>query len=353
MSEYAIGVDLGGTNLRVAAVGAEGRILAQTTRATDVARGRDAVIDELCQASHEVIERMRREDGARALRGLGIGCAGIIDSETGRLVDSPNLPGWNDYDVKGEIERRLATPVLLENDANCAALGEQWLGAGRELAASGDKTSGAESEPTSLCLYTLGTGVGGGIILNGRIWRGANGMAGELGHVTIEPDGAPCACGNRGCLERYASATAVMRLAREAIAAGTRTALREIAPAQLTAHAVFDCAQAGDGAAKKIFAIVGRALGVAIAGLINTLNVPLYVIGGGVSAAWPAFAPTLFAEVQQRSFVYAGTTTFSAQSAGVIVQQGRGGRRRFTRIVRARLGGDAGIYGAARLPLLP
>ena len=153
---------------------------------------------------------MRERSGGGELRGIGVGVPGLIDSESGRLLESPNLPGWNDYDVKGEIERRLGTTVILENDANVAALGELWLGAGR----------GSES----LCMYTLGTGVGGGLVLEGRIWRGWNGMAGELGHCNVEPEGHPCGCGSWGCLEQYASATAVVRMAREAVALLARRA---------------------------------------------------------------------------------------------------------------------------------
>ena len=209
----------------------------------------------------------------------------------------------------------------------------------------------------SLCMYTLGTGVGGGLVLDGRIWRGWNGMAGELGHCNVEPEGHPCGCGSWGCLEQYASATAVVRMAREALESGTgqgaalrsqtlagqETALRSLTRG-LTSQAVYECAMQGDAEAKKVFERVGRALGMAIADMVNILNLPLYVIGGGVSSAWDAFAPAMFAEVRRRSFVYAGTT---AENGG-----GVGGRARTTQIRRALLGGDGGLYGAARLPML-
>jgi glucokinase len=192
-------------------------------------------------------------------------------------------------------------------------------------------------------MYTLGTGVGGGLVLEGRIWRGWNGMAGELGHCNVEPEGHACGCGSWGCLEQYASATAVVRLAREALAGGAATELRKVAAGALSSQAVYECAMRGDAEAKKIFERVGRALGLAIANMVNTLNFPLYVIGGGVSSAWDAFAPAMFDEVRKRSFVYAGTT--AVDGAGV------GGRTRSTRIVRATLGGDSGLYGASRLPM--
>jgi glucokinase len=333
MGDYAIGVDLGGTNLRVAAVDEDGTMLLKRELPTEVSRGRDEVIGELCRAAQQVVQEMRERAGAGnaslpaagagagALRGIGVGVPGLIDSESGLLLESPNLPGWNDYDVKGEIERRLGTTVMLENDANAAALGELWLGAGR----------GSES----LCMYTLGTGVGGGLVLEGRIWRGWNGMAGELGHCNVEPEGHPCGCGSWGCLEQYASATAVVRMAREAAASGG---------APMTSQIVYERAMGGDVEAKKVFERVGRALGVAIADMVNILNLSLYVIGGGVSSAWDAFAPAMFAEVRGRSFVYAGTT---AENGG-----GIGGRTRSTQIRRATLGGDGGLYGAARLPMM-
>lgn len=343
MSDYAIGVDLGGTNLRVAAVDESGTMLVKRELQTEVSRGRDEVIGELCRAAQAVAHDMRERSGGGELRGIGVGVPGLIDSESGRLLESPNLPGWNDYDVKGEIEQRLGTTVILENDANAAALGELWLGAGR----------GTES----LCMYTLGTGVGGGLVLEGKIWRGWNGMAGELGHCNVEPEGHACGCGSRGCLEQYASATAVVRMAREAVASGTGqpTALRSLTlgcqptalqslTEGLNSRMVFDCAMQGDAEAKKVFERVGRALGVAIADMVNILNLSLYVVGGGVSSAWDAFAPEMFDEVRRRSFVYAGTTAENGK--------GVGGRTRVTRIKRALLGGDGGLYGAARLPMI-
>ena len=362
MSDYGIGVDLGGTNLRVAAVDEGGNILARTTLETEVSRGRDEVIDALCQAVRKIAKEVGEPVGdelanelakeaagipsggaavapqspsagkprAGRLRGIGVGVPGLVDSETGRLVESPNLPGWSDYDVQGEIEGRLATSVILENDANAAALGELWLGAGRGM--------------DSLCMYTLGTGVGGGLILQNKIWRGWNGMAGELGHCNVEPAGHPCGCGSWGCLEQYASASAVRRMASEAIAAGAATELCAVSNGNMDSRAVYECAMRGDAEANKIFERVGRALGLAIAAMINTLNLPLYVIGGGVSSAWDAFAPPMFDEVRKRSFVYAGTTAEDGS--------GLKGRQRSTRIVRATLGGDGGLFGAARLPMM-
>jgi len=190
MNRFSIGVDLGGTNLRIAAVDDKGALVEKVTLGTKVSLGRDHVIDDMCDAIQHLSDKYRKSS---ALLGIGIGVPGIIDMQTGLLRESPNLPGWADYPVRAEIERRLKTIVILENDANVAALGEQWLGAAKDYA--------------DMAMLTLGTGVGGGIVMNGLIWRGANGMAGEFGHATVEPDGHPCGCGNIGCLEQYASAS--------------------------------------------------------------------------------------------------------------------------------------------------
>ncbi|HEX9201455.1 MAG TPA: ROK family protein [Acidobacteriaceae bacterium] len=327
MPSYAIGVDLGGTNLRIAAVDESGSLLSKTTLGTEVSRGREHVVDELCRA----VEEMRAKyQGNGELRGIGVGVPGLIDIESGRVVMSPNLPGWEDFDVKGDIERRLGTSVILENDANVAALGEQWLGAGRNF--------------DSLCMYTLGTGVGGGLILDGKLWRGWNGMAAELGHCNVEPEGHPCKCGSWGCLEQYASATAVMRLAREAMTGGGATKLRGLAEQEFNSRMIFECAMGGDTVAKSVFERVGRSLGLAIGNMVNAMNIPLFVIGGGVSSAWDAFAPAMFDEVRKRSFIYVRTTALDGK--------GIGGRKRTTVITRALLSGDGGLFGAARLPMV-
>jgi len=325
MSTFAIGVDLGGTNLRIAAVDERGTLLEKTTTGTQVARGRDFVIGEMCEA----IRATAAKFSTSTLAGIGIGVPGIIDMDTGMLRESPNLPGWHDYPVRDEIERRLGTKVILENDANSAALGEKWLGAARDY--------------DDMLMLTLGTGVGGGIVLGGRIWHGMRGMAGEPGHITIEPDGPPCPCGNRGCLEQYASATAVVRMAREAITQGKSPALAGASQenAEISAKSVYQMAVQGDNGAQQIYRRVGWALGIGLADLINLLNLPIYVIGGGAANAWDAFLPALLEEVRKRSFVYRATAPEEPSGSG-----------KKTIITRALLGGDAGLFGAARLPML-
>jgi glucokinase len=339
MTNFAIGVDLGGTNLRIAAVDEQGQLLEKITLGTKVSLGRDHVLNEMCAA----IQQLAGKYSSKAkLVGTGIGVPGIIDMRTGMLRESPNLPGWADYPVRAEIEQRLKTAVILENDANVAALGEKWLGAARDY--------------NDMAMLTLGTGVGGGLVLNGHIWHGMNGMAGEFGHSTVEPEGQRCGCGNRGCLEQYASATAVVRMAREVVASGRPSALAKAASgdAEFSAKAVYNLAIQGDEEAQKIFRRVGRALGIVLSAMVNALNLPMYVIGGGVSSAWDAFAPSIFEELKQRCMVYAATApatpTDGGQGASGKVEPASGGGK--TIVTRALLGSDAGLFGAARLPLM-
>jgi glucokinase len=326
MPSFAIGVDLGGTNMRIAAVEETGRQLETICADTDLKRGRDSVIHEMCDAIQTLADKF---SPTHRLLGTGVGIPGIIEMESGMVRAAANLPGWNDYPVKAEIQRRLGTPVILENDANCAALGEKWIGAG--------------SDVDNLCMVTLGTGVGGAFIFHGKLWHGMIGMAGEIGHMTVAPDGPPCACGNRGCLEQYASASAVKRMVAEAIADGKAPELARAMSidSEFGAKIVFQYALQGDVTAQHIFETVGWALGVVLSGLIDALNLPMYVIGGGVSSAWEAFSPALFVELKRRSIVFRAGN--SPQSH--LLQKN-------TVVTRALLGSEAGLLGAARLPML-
>ncbi|MGA9304294.1 MAG: ROK family protein [Candidatus Sulfotelmatobacter sp.] len=343
MPDFSIGVDLGGTNLRIAAVSASGEMLEKVTLGTKLALGRDHVIDEMCSA----IQRLSTKYKATGeFLGAGIGVPGLIDLQTGMMRKAVNLQGWENYPARAEIERRLSARVVLENDARVAALGEQWLGAARGV--------------PNMAMLTLGTGIGGGIVLGGKIWHGLNGMAGEFGHVTVEPEGYPCACGNRGCSERYASASALLRMAREAVASGQAPSLAGAASAdaEFGAKSIYSLALQGDESARRIFRNFGRYLGVLLADLVNVLNLEMYVIGGGASSAWDAFAPTMFEELRQRSIVYAATAPSdpsrgdsSGKEEGASAQTAsRSGQE--TIITRAVLGSDAGLYGAARISML-
>ena len=180
MNEYSIGVDLGGTNLRAAAVDREGRILEKIAVDTNFEGGRDAVIGDIVDG----VNQLKRNLSSLRLAGVGIGVPGFILLKQGFITNSNNLPYLENYPVRDAIEQKLGTPIILENDANAAALGEKWMGAGREV--------------NDMVLLTLGTGVGGGIIMGGRVLHGMDGMAAELGHLTIDPFGPPCGCGNLG-----------------------------------------------------------------------------------------------------------------------------------------------------------
>lgn len=300
MAQYAIGVDLGGTNLRAAAIDTNGKILDRVTGATNLSAGRDAVVSDIAGS----ILKLKASAG-KDLVGIGVGTPGLIVAETGVLKESPNLPGFENFPMRDELERLLQAPVLLENDANAAALGEKWMGAGREV--------------DDLVLLTLGTGVGGGIVAGGRILHGFLGMAGECGHITVVPNGNPCGCGNTGCLEKHASATSLI------------TGAHMLGYAQVqTAKDVYDLAMSGDQKARFLFEKFGEALGIGIANLVNIFNFPLYLMSGGVLGAWDLFYPALIAEVRKRSFVY---------------------RASEPKITKAILGNEAGLYGAAYLPI--
>ncbi len=299
MTEYSIGVDLGGTNLRAAAIDRDGNTLERVSFVT--ASDCNSIIDGIVAAIREVRSRV----GGQGLQGVGIGVPGFIQMKTGVVLGSANLPGFDGFPVRDAIQDRLGAPIILENDANAAALGEKWMGAGKEV--------------DDLVLITLGTGIGGGIIAGGKVLHGLDGMAGELGHMTVYPEGNPCGCGNRGCLEKHASATAIVAMARM-VGLGDR---------ELTSEEVYRLALTGNERAKAVFEAVGKALGIALSTLINIFNFPLYLLSGGPLPAWDLFAPHMLEEVRRRSF------TFS---------------RTHTRIAPALLGSDSGLFGAAYLP---
>ncbi len=303
MGGYSIGLDLGGTNLRAAAIDHEGKMLGKIAGATKFEEGRDAVLADIVAS----IQKLRADHDAAGLAGIGIGVPGFIRMKDGYITNSNNLPYFENFPIRDAIEQKLGTHVILENDANAAALGEKWMGAGRGV--------------DDMVMITLGTGVGGGIISGGKVLRGFLGMAGELGHTTVVPNGNPCGCGNQGCLEKHASATAVVAMAH-------MMHLGE----NLTSKDVYDLAgqpgEVGDKA-RDIWRVMGEALGIALATLVNTFNFPLYVLSGGVLPAWEYFAPPMMETVKRRSY------TFRAAK---------------TEIKQAILGNEAGLYGACYLP---
>jgi len=325
-----IGVDLGGTSLRVAAYTAETGLLESIALPTRLEAGPIAVVEDMCAAIHELVGRF---SAGHDIVGIGIGSPGPLELPAGRLHHPPNLPGWDGFHLLAEVEKRIRIPIAVESDANAAALAEFALGLGKELGID------------SLCMLTLGTGVGNGIILDGKLWHGATGMGGEAGHLTIYPDGALCGCGNTGCLEALASATALANAAERRIESGQAAglALLKSSRGPLTALDLAEAARNGDRDALEIFAGTGRALGIGLAGLINMLNLPLYVIGGGVAKSWDLLAPSMYEELERRSYVYALTAPGRPASSGM---PGKG-----TQVLPAKLGAEAGLLGACILPL--
>ena len=321
MTAFSIGVDLGGTNLRVAAVTPEGLRLDHISQPTRLHAGPQSVLDDMAVSIRAILER---RGGAEPL-GIGVGSPGPLELPAGILHHPPNLPGFDGLHLREELERRLGRRVVVDCDAKMAAYGEHHLGGGRAFGAN------------SLCMLTLGTGVGCGIVLEGHIWHGMQGAAGECGHGPLDPNGPACPCGARGCLEMYASATAIVRRAGQ-LGLGPESTEGNVSAAPLTASCVAQLASSGDARALQVFDEMGHALGLSLANLVNALDLPLYVLGGGAAAAWPLFAPRMFATVREMSYVY----RLSMPDDPAVFQPGR------THITPAQLS-DAGLLGAALL----
>ncbi len=306
-SGLVFAVDLGGTHLRAALVDSAGKIHTQLKRHTPKDDSPEVVVEALAS----VAEEWRRGDYG-PITGASVMVPGAVDSGQAVVLSAPNLPSLINYGLKKVLEERLGWPVVLENDANAAAMGEMWLGAARG------------------CLHvvsvTLGTGVGGGIVLGGKVWRGAHGSAGEIGHTTVDPfSGLKCKCGNTGCLELFASATAIVRMARESLAQFPQATL---SAEGLTAEKVYDAGRQGDELALSVFKRAGKYLGIGLASLMSVLDPEIIVINGGVVNGWDLFAPDMYQEVAERAF------QATAQQV---------------KIARAECGDNAGLLGAARL----
>ena len=310
-AKACIGVDVGGTNLRFALVDSGGSVLLRERLETAIDQGRDAFLKRLVNG----IAGIKR--GATALgitvQGVGIGVPGLIDA-SGLVLSSVNLSPIDGVNIAQVVARTAGLPAIAVNDANAAAFGEQQYGAGRAFA--------------SLLLLTLGTGVGSGLVLNGELWRGIDGVAAEFGHATMEPDGLPCPCGNRGCLEQYASAGALVRGALGALQQGSASLLAGYAPEAVTAAGIAAAARQGDALAAALYENAGRYLGIAAATIVNLLNLEAIVLAGGVAGSFELLVEPMQREIVRRAF--------SVPAARV-------------RIVRGELGDDAGILGAAAL----
>jgi glucokinase len=296
--------DLGGTHLRAATVDRNGHIHTRFKQHTPQDTAAGAIVDAIVAAVHEF-------QRAAEISAVSLVVPGTVKVEEGVVVKAPNLPCLDGFRLAAALSDELGLPAILENDANAAAVGEMWQGA-----AVGCKT---------IICVTLGTGVGGGIILDGELWRGVDGAAAEIGHMCVDPfGGVACTCGSRGCLEVFASATAIVRMTREASPRYPDSVLQggEVQ----TAEMIFEAGQQGDELALEIFRRMGVYLGIGLGNLINILNPEIIVIGGGVVNGWALFEKHMHLQVEERAFPLVRV-----------------------KIVRAKCGDDAGLLGAARL----
>ncbi len=310
-SGVVFAADLGGTHLRSATVDHNGKIHFRLKQNTPQGKSADAIVRALVTAVRES-EQQETGSGGK-IRAVSVVVPGTVNVEEGIVVKAPNVPALDGFRLTDALSAELNRPAILENDANAAAVGEMWQGAGR-------------GRRTIVCV-TLGTGVGGGIILDGKLWRGVDGAAAEIGHMCVDPfGGVACGCGSRGCLEVYASATAIVRMTREASPRHPDSTLRTIT--DLTSKTIFAAGLKGDELALEVFKRMGVYLGIGLANLINILNPEMIVIGGGVVNGWDLFEKSMRQQVAERAFPLLAARV---------------------KIVRAECGDDAGLLGAARL----
>ena len=292
-TRYVIGVDLGGTNIVVGVMPEDGsREIAMRSQPTRSELGSDMVVDRIVQMIEDAITVTRAETGAARedFLGVGVGAPGPFDRQRGVVVFAPNL-GWRNLPLRDLIADRVGLTAALDNDANCATLGEWWTGAAK----------GARN----VIGITIGTGIGGGIILDGRLYHGSSDMAGEIGHMTIDSNGRRCNCGNYGCLEAYTSGPAIAERAREALNADESSILSSLVNGKLeriTAQTVYEASEKGDQVAREVVRDTARFLGAGIANLLNTFNPDCVVVAGGVTQAGEALFEPLRAEVRRRAF---------------------------------------------------
>lgn len=310
MGRLIIGIDVGGTDCKYALVDDQGNILRRAKYPTRVELGPEAVLDLIAQHAREVF-------GNDQVDVIGVGVPGPMSSSEGIVYEAPNL-GWVNLHVQKMLEDRIGQRVVLNNDANAAGYGEFWVGAGREV--------------DNMILFTLGTGIGGAIILNGELYSGPDDTAGELGHTIIDFDGRVCGCGRKGCLEAYASATAIRKIVLEAVKAGRETMIEipESAEEEFGVKAVYDAAIKGDPFALEVFDQIGFALGIGAANVINTFNPEMIAYSGAMVNA----GELIFRPLRETARINSFAKPFSRVQIGI-----------------AKLGPDAGVIGAAGLAL--
>lgn len=306
--------DLGGTHLRAAIIDRSGRIHHRLKHPTPQAELPAEIVHALVDAARSCENECTPRGGK--ISAVSVAVPGTVNFEEGVVVKAPNVPCLDGFRLGAALQGELGWPAIVENDANAAAVGEVWQGAGRGY--------------SHIVCVTLGTGVGGGIILDGKLWRGVDGSAGEIGHIGVDPfGGVPCTCGSRGCLEVYASATAIVRMTREARPRYPTSILHM--SEHLTSEKIYQAGLEGDELALEVLRRMGVYLGIGLASLVNLLNPEIIVIGGGVAAGWQLFEKHMNQQVIERAF------PLPAQRV---------------KITRAECGDDAGLLGAARLAFL-
>lgn len=310
-----IGIDVGGTNVKIALVD-EGKIIYSNRVPTYAKMGYEYTVNNIKQAIKDLMKETNTE--AKDIQGIGFDFPGQVDCKTGVVKLAPNIPGWVNVPIAQMIEEEFNIPTRIDNDVRCAALGELKFGAGR----------GCEN---FICI-TVGTGIGSGIVINGKVVRGASNAAGELGHIKLQMQGGPiCGCGDTGCLEAFASGPSIVAMAQDYIRGGKSTKFREMAAAEggeITPYMVAKAAEAGDPVAKRIFEIVGEYIGIGLTSVINLLNPEKVIIGGGVAEAGDLLFDPIRRTIKERAMVVAGEAV---------------------EIVPAELGNSAGVIGASML----
>jgi len=315
--DLILGVDLGGTKILTAVTNSQGKMLSRDHSITPAKKGHEVVIQSILVSAHRALEQA--DVAISGLTAIGVGAPGLANSETGILLTSPHLPGWRDIPLRDIIQERLGKKTFLINDANAAALGELCFGAAR----------GARN----FIYITLSTGIGGGIVVDGKIYGGAIGVAGEVGHMIVDDDGPVCSCGSRGCWEMLASGTALAREARHRIREGASTSIPGYVDGdaeRVTAEVIHNAAQQGDSLAKELIARTGYYVGVGLASLVNIFNPELIVIGGGLSNIGDMLFKPAFKVARERAY----------KDAFQVV-----------RFASAELGRDSGVLGAAAFAL--
>jgi glucokinase len=313
----ALGIDLGGTKILTAVANMQGKMLSRDHSITPAKEGQQAVVRSILESVGRALDQAHL--AAADLTAIGVGAPGLSNPQTGILFTSPNLPGWKDVPLRNIVEKQLGRKAFLLNDANAAAVGELYFGAGRGT--------------NNFIYITVSTGIGGGIIIDGKIYTGSSGMAGELGHMVIDDEGPQCNCGNKGCWETLASGTALAKEARHSIKEGAATSILKYAEGdieKINAEAIHEAAQAGDKLANELIARTAYYLGVGLANLINIFNPEIIIIGGGLSNIGDMLLKPAFQEAKRRAFKQAYQAV------------------RFT---RAELGRNSGVLGAAAFAL--